>query len=203
MLLLFIVSILTSCGTPRQQTEPVEFSPDVLEWGMSRQEVLGAFMLTENDVTTEEEQIPADKDRAAWTKKEILCRFVFDQVPIQAQFVFETQHAESEWEIGLSRLYIEIFEDSGDTVSILRQAVEQSPLGTISLSWEELSKPEQQIMQEYYKAAYPGYEGSLLEFGGITAVGGQGVSDKEECYYTLQWQGEYVAVWNRYAKSAE
>ncbi len=155
LILTFMTGILVSCGSPAQQAEPKEFSPDLLEWGMSQQDVLDVFSLSNAIVRTESIEDPASETVAARTvTKMTYDNFVFEGLPFRATFTFTEYHAASEWDIGLTAICLEILEDSVRPFTNLKNAFSQSHLETI-IRWDEISEQEREKMHQFYFDVFP------------------------------------------------
>lgn len=218
LLLIISAGMLTGCGNRVERLNGVPsetavvFAPDSLQWGMSQQEVLKALDLKETAVKLEEEVIPAEGlqgNQPSRTLQTIICDdMYFHDIPIRASFVFVTKNSEPAWDIGLSRIYIDLLADSVETSGKLKDAVAKSSLG-ISIKWEDLTERQKEIMWEYYRAVYPEFSGetsvkTAMEMLGINSVAGSSVKDGTDGVYgTVSWDGEYPAVWNRFVLSDE
>ena len=192
------------CACAGGRGEPAAFDPASLTWGMTEEEALEALGLSEGDVTVEEEAIPAENVTAPKTLRTMNGPdMVYGETPIRLRLVFRKMEGDPAYDLGLSRVYVDIREDDPNAESALKEALSET-LEAGALRWEELSPQQQEGMKAYYSSSYPGSTGfGTLEMLGINCVGGSSAGDGTDgVYYTISWDGQNMAAWNRYVREA-
>ncbi len=206
-LLLVTAGTVTACGSRENPSGPVEFParamtsvefiPDALRWGMSMDEALEALGLEDADFTTREERIPAVENTNAFLLTEISCdRFVYNGVRLKVVLSFRTQEGEPQTEVGLTRFYAGLCEDSIETLYTLRDAVDAGPL-SFSIPREELTPDQLKALEFFCASAYKEPGDSFSQMG-VSAGGGIGTGEEQTgIYYFYRLDGLYPAVLER------
>lgn len=175
------------------------FLSGTLEWGMTQQEVLKALNLQESDVVLEEETLPEEEKYAPRTHIIMRCnKFSFREEKVNVIFTFVKKDTDPAWDIGVSRMKIEVCEDDSGIASAIQKAFRDSNLN-VSVKPEKLTEEQKAILRQYCVASYPGMNGYLFEYDGIMSYDGIALGDEDKgVYYLVTVRAEFPAVWNRY-----